>query len=450
MYYYLVPSHTTPGKKSVKIEIQPADNVSEYRLQLEEEQNTTWIAGNCFEITKNGNYHVEIKGIDQQVEQRSFTISFLGKRPAFDGGAGTQEDPFQISTLEQLNAIRLKLSGHYILTADIDLAQWGLVWIPIGKYVVGGEDLVRNRTFTGAIDGAKHKLYGLSCGTVWAQTLDVENIKADIAIGFIGCCIGAVIENIYLEGCHVTGYIGAGCLTGESQNCFFENCHVSGIVKGTAYVGGLTGGGLESQFSKCSFNGEIIGGEDASGLCCNAITIYNCEVNAKISATSAYGICGFLDSKIQWCIVRGCISGRPNIGGICLSAGSNTRVYECICALEQVHILENEAQLEYEWNNDVKRFSAIDAAGERFYDEPELRKYWNTKYRNHFRRENIKFIGKKTAPDLDTADGQPITDEQLHDRAFLESVGWNFDGCWYMDEDGPHLKKGVCSNKHAR
>ena len=125
MYYYLVPSHTTPGKKSVKIEIQPADNVSEYRLQLEEEQNTTWIAGNCFEITKNGNYHVEIKGIDQQVEQRSFTISFLGKRPAFDGGAGTQEDPFQISTLEQLNAIRLKLSGHYILTADIDLAQWG-------------------------------------------------------------------------------------------------------------------------------------------------------------------------------------------------------------------------------------------------------------------------------------------------------------------------------------
>ena len=52
MYYYLVPSHTTPGKKSVKIEIQPADNVSEYRLQLEDEQNTTWIAGNCFEITK--------------------------------------------------------------------------------------------------------------------------------------------------------------------------------------------------------------------------------------------------------------------------------------------------------------------------------------------------------------------------------------------------------------
>ena len=64
------------------------------------------------------------------MEQRSFTISFLGKRPAFDGGAGTQEDPFQISTLEQLNAIRLKLGGHYILTADIDLAQWGLVWIP--------------------------------------------------------------------------------------------------------------------------------------------------------------------------------------------------------------------------------------------------------------------------------------------------------------------------------
>ena len=451
MYYYLVPSHTTPGKKSVKIEIQPADNVSEYRLQLEEEQNTTWIAGNCFEITKNGNYHVEIKGIDQQVEQRSFTISFLGKRPAFDGGAGTQEDPFQISTLEQLNAIRLKLSGHYILTADIDLAQWGLVWIPIGKYVVGGEDLVRNRTFTGAIDGAGHRLSGLCCGPVWTSIEERMGFEPDdqvIATGFIGCSIGSIFRNLYLEKCQVSGFYGVGCLAGEAQNCRFENCHASGAVDGV-YIAGLCSG-QECHLKKCSFNGELSAESDAHGLCCDAITIYNCEVNAKISGTSAYGICAALDSKIQWCIVRGCISGRSDMGGICLSAGLNAKVYECICALEQVHILENEAQTEYAWNNDVKCFSTIDAAGERFYYKPELREYWNTKYRNHFRRENIKFISKKTAPDLDTADGQPITDEQLHDRAFLESVGWNFDGCWYMDEDGPHLKKGVCSNKHAR
>lgn len=215
------------------------------------------------------------------------------------------------------------------------------------------------------------------------------------------------------------------------------------MVDGIDGIAGLCSG-QECHLKKCSFNGEISAKDDAHGLCCDAITIYNCEVNAKISGTTVHGICGFLDSKIQYCIVRGCISGCSDMGGICRSAGSNTRVYECICALEQVHILEDASQTEDElWNRDDKRFSAIDSSGKRFYDEPELREYWDTKYRNHFRRENIKFIGKKTAPDLDTADGQLITDEQLRDCAFLKSVGWNFDGCWYMAEDGPHLIKGL-------
>ena len=39
----------------------------------------------------------------------------------FAGGAGTQENPYQIETPEQLDQIRNHLDRHFILTRDINL-----------------------------------------------------------------------------------------------------------------------------------------------------------------------------------------------------------------------------------------------------------------------------------------------------------------------------------------
>ena len=77
--------------------------------------------GSSFEISQNGNYQLEIRVSDQESETLQFTISFLKRKPEFDGGDGSEARPYCISTIEQLNAVRLKLSAH--LTSDIDIKK---------------------------------------------------------------------------------------------------------------------------------------------------------------------------------------------------------------------------------------------------------------------------------------------------------------------------------------
>ena len=48
-------------------------------------------------------------------------VSVASAFDAFDGGTGTVDDPYLISTPEQLNMVRGNLSGYYKLVNDIDL-----------------------------------------------------------------------------------------------------------------------------------------------------------------------------------------------------------------------------------------------------------------------------------------------------------------------------------------
>ena len=50
--------------------------------------------------------------------------------------AETATEVIEISSADELAAINSNLSGHYVLTADIDLA--GMEWTPIGAFVPGG------------------------------------------------------------------------------------------------------------------------------------------------------------------------------------------------------------------------------------------------------------------------------------------------------------------------
>ena len=119
--HFLVPDHTTPGKRSVTISIQPSDSVLGHRLQSENMAQSEFSKGSSFEISQNGNYQLEIRVSDQESETLQFTISFLKRKPEFDGGDGSEARPYRISTIEQMNAVRLKLSAH--LTSDIDIKK---------------------------------------------------------------------------------------------------------------------------------------------------------------------------------------------------------------------------------------------------------------------------------------------------------------------------------------
>ena len=78
----------------------------------------------------------------------------------FAGGDGTEGNPYQVSTAEQLDNVRNYLDAYFIQTADIDLTEAtaeggtfyndGSGWSPIGTN--------RNTPFAGSYDGGGHRI----------------------------------------------------------------------------------------------------------------------------------------------------------------------------------------------------------------------------------------------------------------------------------------------------
>lgn len=48
----------------------------------------------------------------------------------FQYGTGTAEDPYQVSSAGELDAVRYDLNAHYVQTGNIDLS--GVEWMPFG------------------------------------------------------------------------------------------------------------------------------------------------------------------------------------------------------------------------------------------------------------------------------------------------------------------------------
>lgn len=116
---------------------------------------------------------------------------------AFDGGTGTVDDPYLISTPEQLNMVRGNLSGYYKLVNDIDLISYDN-WEPIGN---------SKSKFAGSLDGNNHKITNLKInrpGTKYQGLFgNTDNT--------------AKISNLGLEDVDVTGNNYVGGLVGNNS-----------------------------------------------------------------------------------------------------------------------------------------------------------------------------------------------------------------------------------------
>lgn len=66
-------------------------------------------------------------------------------------GTGTQEDPYIVSTPEEVDRIRYDLDAYYEVVCDIDMAGYDFVMIGTKK-----------NPFVGVINGNGHTIYNLS------------------------------------------------------------------------------------------------------------------------------------------------------------------------------------------------------------------------------------------------------------------------------------------------
>ncbi len=193
-------------------------------------------------------------------DQIEFVTSYLEAiEPA---GAGSEVNPYQIASLENLYWItrNLNVSGnkHYIQTENIDASStidWygGLGWNPIGLHTTSA--------FSGSYDGQGHTIDGL-----FINRPDTDNV------GLIGVTIhGGTIKNLHLTNIDITGKDRVGGIVGYHHSQIISislivNSSASGTVTGDRFVGGLTGSNFSSQIHNSYSAGTVSGNRYVGGL----------------------------------------------------------------------------------------------------------------------------------------------------------------------------------------
>lgn len=150
-------------------------------------------------------------------------------------GSGTEDDPYRIWTVDQLNNIRHQLDPnrpvYFQQTAHLDLEghEWEMI-----------ED------FNGIYDGRFHTISGLTINTnatAFAQIGLFYNTRAGAEIRNLGM-INVNIRHTATAG---AGSHAAGAITGAAVGTLIENCYATGFVRGRRngigmLVGRATGG----------------------------------------------------------------------------------------------------------------------------------------------------------------------------------------------------------------
>lgn len=173
----------------------------------------------------------------------------------FDGGTGTEDNPYQISNASQL-ALLAKLvnennisynSADYILTADIylnDTTDWKNwikkkpqnIWQPIGIH----------HYFAGSFDGNGYIIRGMYIsGIMYVDEEDVNYDEANGAgTGLFGYVSEGTIRNLGIEeSCLIDKNYNQGGIAGNLNSGMIINCHYDGIIRATegSHTGGIVG-----------------------------------------------------------------------------------------------------------------------------------------------------------------------------------------------------------------
>jgi hypothetical protein len=233
----------------------------------------------------------EKRRILQAILVLAICVPRLPAQARYGGGSGTAEDPYQIWTPEQMNAIGAEPNDwdkHFQLRADIDLSSFdGQEGRPafnlIGYYLDW-------KPFTGVFDGNRHTIANFRYSS--RDTNSSRAPRPQNGVGLFACTGGltAEIRNLGLIRPVVTvpagSYIGAlvGQGGGTISACYVEEADVTGMNE----VGALVGGGyalVQKSYSTGFVNGQVRVG----GLVSNAWRVIACYSTASVSGNDGVG-----------------------------------------------------------------------------------------------------------------------------------------------------------------
>ncbi|WP_167858998.1 S-layer homology domain-containing protein [Paenibacillus cymbidii] len=209
----------------------------------------------------------------------------------FAGGTGTADDPYQISTADQLSEVRNNYAAgtYFKLTANIDLSSFssGAGWLPIGD---------DSGLFQGNINGNGFTIANLTI-----------NRPTSVNVGLFGkTANSSVITNMMVKNMAVLGKDNVGGLAGKNSGTI-SSSYTTGSVSGTTSVGGLVGhhayGTISGSYSLANVSGtSTVGG--LVGQNYNATftnTISNSYAAGMVSGTSFNlgGVVGYNNGMIS-------------------------------------------------------------------------------------------------------------------------------------------------------
>ena len=242
--------------------------------------------------------------------------------------AGTSTDPILISTPEQLAAVGVNDSLYYKLVADLNLAQEGVTWTPIGDNSTN-TDATR---FTGTFDGNGHTLTLTSFATA------LNEIGVFGTIGTDG-----TVKNLEVTGTidyTASSLFSAGAVAGRNNG---------GTIEGCVSTANITVTGSNNVFV-----GGIVGLQYGGGKVNNCYSTGNLTASTTNgSSPAAGGIAGMLyesGSTISKCYSTGVVSasststGDAYAGGIAGNIASGGTIENCVALNSSVSASTNGAK----------------------------------------------------------------------------------------------------------
>lgn len=240
----------------------------------------------------------------------------------FAGGDGSKYNPYQVSTPEQLNAVRNDLDAHYIQINDIDMSAFG-DFEPIGKRYANGST-VGYTAFFGSYNGQGYKI----------SNLNIVKLQWEF-VGLFAYVGGGTVNNIVLENAHLSvdlagttnSYYQFGLIAGRSSSASdIQNCTVSGEIvitnaKYSLYAGGIVGGGGATA---CTNNATITIDGTGSFTHCGGIVGYQ-SGEEMIADCKNYGTINVSSRGYVFC---GGIAGTS--GGSTTSASAIASISKCV------------------------------------------------------------------------------------------------------------------------
>lgn len=217
----------------------------------------------------------------------------------FSGGSGTQEDPYLIHNVHELQAMKNNLNAHYALAQDIDASEtvnWndGAGFEPIGTNA---------SRFRGSFDGRGHKITGLHINRgSWnrvglfgvADDATIQNVglvdETFVGLNYVGGVVGQVYSGSVTQ-CYNTGSVTGGSPTGGvvgylDTSAIMRECYNTGSVTGIENTGGVVGHNVGSV-TQCYNTGSVTGEADTGGVVgYNNGSVTQCYWNTETSGVS--------------------------------------------------------------------------------------------------------------------------------------------------------------------